>query len=123
MIIRFIPNLQLGCHRTHKTAPSPPDPNFHDEDAAADAVVDQEPLPQLPPETPPANQTHEVRLDPEDEEEWIEYSYGGLSDAEEEEGHEETGNDVDDVDIGPEDGEEPMNHDVEILNEEGYGHL
>jgi hypothetical protein len=74
MVIRFIPNLQLGCHRAHKTAHTPPDAIFHDEDAAADAVVDQQTLPQLPPEMPPANQTNEVHLDPENEEEWVEYS-------------------------------------------------
>lgn len=57
-------------------------------------------------------------IDDEDGDEILDYGYGGEEEEEEEEDQQE-----EDEEIGPEDGEEPFNHDMNILDQEGYGAL
>ncbi|KAE9385597.1 hypothetical protein BT96DRAFT_949724 [Gymnopus androsaceus JB14] len=52
-----------------------------------------------------------------DVDEVLDYGYGGDESEEEEEEEQE------EEDVGPEDGEEPFNHDMNVLDQEGYGLL
>ncbi|KAK7439002.1 hypothetical protein VKT23_017708 [Stygiomarasmius scandens] len=122
MVVRFCPTLGFGHHRAAAQHPEEPSAAFQ-EDGNPDADV----LPdagQLVPEHPPEvedKECDEETLDEQKAEEWLDFGYG----EEEEEDKVVEGNELegDNADIGPEDGEDPVNHNMEVLDQEGYGML
>lgn len=119
MVVRFCPDLNLGYHRSqHKSEDVPP--------AALDDELDEDVdiIPSIEvPEDQEDSEDEIYDLEVEDLEDQDEledevFGYYGYEELSEEE--EITG---DDGNMGPEDGEEPFNYDVALLDEEGYGLL
>lgn len=121
MVIRFFPGLGLS----HVTDPNEEwisildegDPDWED-----DGVVDPFELDLDTIDNPDSMEDLEVGSEEEEDyaREIADYGYeeDEPEEPEEEEIEEEN---AEDVDIGPEDGEEPINHDMEVYDEEGYG--
>ncbi|THV03577.1 hypothetical protein K435DRAFT_817199 [Dendrothele bispora CBS 962.96] len=120
MFVRYFPQLGLGHYRIHEkkgreqenwTVPGEGDP-----DTAATADSEQLVAPPYePPDLPDAGP------EPRDEDEWEDYGYASEieSDFDGEQDAEISAGYLNDV--GPEDGEEPINHDAEVMEAEGYG--
>ncbi|KAK7442067.1 hypothetical protein VKT23_016343 [Stygiomarasmius scandens] len=116
MVVRFCPTVGLGHNRVstlevHAVAAQ----EDGDPDANNLHVVEQ-PVPVQPPNIDDG-ECNEDAVDKA--EEWDDFGYGE-EDDEQEEHEDEKG---EDADLGPEDGEDPVNHDVEVLDQEGYGML
>ncbi|KAK7434387.1 hypothetical protein VKT23_020232 [Stygiomarasmius scandens] len=75
--------------------------------------------PEIVPEVPPDDQQEEVVVEVDSENELWDYGYV-KSDGE---GSEDEMGAAEEEDLGPEDGEEPINHDMDVMNMEGYGLL
>jgi hypothetical protein len=111
MFTRFVPGL-VGriVHCQEETVEVDQEEGTHDVEEAAPVEV---------PDQPPVGQ-EEVMREPDIEVECRDYGYV-LDDDEEEEGEE--GVATEHHDLGPEDGEDPVDHDVELYDTEGYGLL
>ncbi|KAJ3768980.1 hypothetical protein FB446DRAFT_813657 [Lentinula raphanica] len=117
MVVRFCPDIALGHHPKlgFQQLEEPEDSSEVLEPHELDEDVPTESIPDAPPDL-----DVELLEDKEyDSEEFVDYGYKG----EEEEAEEEDEDEEDEGDIGPEDGEDPVNHDMEILDQEGYGLL
>ncbi|THU97282.1 hypothetical protein K435DRAFT_857796 [Dendrothele bispora CBS 962.96] len=120
MVVRFCPDLDLGHNRVvvHQQEDQPS--NFlEDGDPDGDAI-DPVDVPENPPDDENQGCDESGLLDDLSGDEWVDFGYG-------EEDEEETypqDDEMDyDADIGPEDGEDPFNYDMDILDQEGYGIL
>ena len=116
-MIRFCPDLTLGTH----IATIVPEESSSDEEDDLDLEDDSSD--EVEKGTNDDESVGYESVDNEDvsEGEWSDFGYG-LDDDDEGELHDEIDNE-DNPNIGPEDGEEPLNHDLDILNTEGYGVL
>ncbi|THV05942.1 hypothetical protein K435DRAFT_816082 [Dendrothele bispora CBS 962.96] len=123
MFARFVPELQLG-HNFSKGQPEGQRPCEElQEDGTPDCDIDNsEAMLELSTALgpPPQDQQNEVEADVDDENEWQDYGYvESDADDSDEERQDEKGNE----NLGPEDGEDPLNHDMELMDIEGYGLL
>ncbi|KAF5351441.1 hypothetical protein D9758_013515 [Tetrapyrgos nigripes] len=117
----YIPDIRLGHMQLTKSLPLPEDDSSMDEVVEEEIVTEdvemsEEPL--ILPEQPPA-EGHVVAEEADDEGKQEDYGY--VANDEEDEEDERDGDENED--LGPEDGEEPLNYDMEVLAAEGYGVL
>ncbi|KAF5389987.1 hypothetical protein D9757_003833 [Collybiopsis confluens] len=127
MVIRFCPDLTLGAH----IATSIP-MEYASSDVESEEEVDEEELGEEEDdedEIEIASRAGSADSDQDSVEsdkyvdgEWSDFGYdnGDSSNDEEQENERDA---IDGSNIGPEDGEEPFNHDVEVLDTEGYAVL
>ncbi|KAK7456333.1 hypothetical protein VKT23_010580 [Stygiomarasmius scandens] len=115
MFTHFIPSLGLG-HVSWAGRQEPEQEAIIEEGSPDD---NDTPLQSAIPEAPPEDQTGEVEVEVGNESELKDYGYVD-SDGEDED---EVVEDVREEDLGPEDGEEPVNHDMDVMDMEGYGLL
>ncbi|KAF5343015.1 hypothetical protein D9757_014587 [Collybiopsis confluens] len=127
MVIRFCPDLTLGAH----IATSIP-MEYASSDVESEEEVDEEELGEEEDdedEIEIASRAGSADSDQDSVEsdkyvdgEWSDFGYdnGDSSNDEEQENERDA---IDGPNIGPEDGEEPFNHDVEVLDTEGYAVL
>ncbi|KAF5364839.1 hypothetical protein D9757_011283 [Collybiopsis confluens] len=113
MMIRFCPELTLGTHIA-SVVPDPPDSSDIEDNSDSSEEIEEEEEEQDEETLDDAN-TLKVKG------QTIGYDTGG-SDEEDVENIEDNQFDVE-PNIGPEDGKEPFNHDVEILDIEGFSAL
>ncbi|THV05634.1 hypothetical protein K435DRAFT_816329 [Dendrothele bispora CBS 962.96] len=125
MVVRYLPQLGLGHYHVNEKKERDPEHwtvIAEDGDPDAAAATNSE---VTPPHTPPNLQ--DVKPDPKDANEWEDYGYANEIESVEAEEDEIVEAEEDGIvtrdlnDIGPEDGEDPINHDMEVMEAEGYG--
>ena len=125
MVIRFCPNLTLGAHLTSESPESEVDVNEEEDitDEDMESEVDSDEGEEDVEESTVKDSTLSEDDESEEEEvdeEWYDFRY----ELEEEEDKVKDAQMPDnDLDIGPEDGKEPFNHDVNVHSTEGYALL
>ncbi|KAF5355377.1 hypothetical protein D9757_014596 [Collybiopsis confluens] len=128
MMIRFCPELTLGTHIA-SVVPDPPDSSDIEDNSDSSEEIEEEEEEQDEETLDDASHSEgesdreSIDSDRYTEGEGSDYGYDtGGSDEEDVENIEDNQFDVE-PNIGPEDGEEPFNHDVEILDIEGFSAL
>ncbi|THU91087.1 hypothetical protein K435DRAFT_820957 [Dendrothele bispora CBS 962.96] len=113
MFARFVPRLGQG-HMSWSEVERDEDVIVEEDTSDINTLMDE-----LIPEIPPAGDENEVEVDEGNEDELMDYGY--MVEDEEDEEDEIPLDEA--VDLGPDDGEDPINHDMDILDMEGYGLL
>jgi hypothetical protein len=125
MFACFVPEVAVG-HRTFVSTVAPTEvPVVQEEGTPDEGDVVCVGVPEQPPTDPQEEEVETLTThmeDVENDSECEDYGYRRHSDDEEQEGEGEE-DDIDDGQLGPEDGEDPYDHDAEVHDNEGYGFL
>lgn len=115
MVVRFCTGLDLGHYQAMGQDDDWEDIQEDGEPDIAASILDPDFVPDSPLDY---DDDDEIQSLGEGEivDEIVDYGYEDEQESDDEQEEEED-------DLGPEDGEEPFNHDMEVLDQEGYGHL
>lgn len=115
MVVRFCSGLGLGHYQARRQDDDWEDIQEDGEPDTAASILDADSVPDVPLDYDDDDEVQSLG-EGENVDEILDYGYEDEQESDDEQEEEED-------DLGPEDGEEPFNHDMEVLDQEGYGHL